>query len=323
MNKEDRLKRNDLIKLLRHQGMTCKEIAGILDCTESNVSVIVKKYGIDVPVIKKCKCSICGNAFDVTVSRAKKRYCSEACRKIAERERLINRQKSSAYKTDDSGVQDMLNRCAPEWEYVGGYTGSTGSMVVRHICGFTTRWSSITMRHNSGSCWLCDYEKAKVRKEQIKAEKEKQREIARFYRKVPKYSQQKANVCKVCGSFFFDAKRKYCSEECVKSSRKHYDNMRKRKRYNSSWTEESKSITLDKLYERDGGICWICGGVCDKNAGPNSNNYPSVDHVIPIAHGGKDEWSNVRLAHRICNTLKGAKIIERASPVAIIEASCT
>lgn len=31
---------------------------------------------------------------------------------------------------------------------------------------------------------------------------------------------------------------------------------------------------------------------------------PSVDHVKPLAKGGKHSWRNVVLAHRICNTLK-------------------
>ena len=27
----------------------------------------------------------------------------------------------------------------------------------------------------------------------------------------------------------------------------------------------------------------------------------SIDHVVPISHGGLDAWHNVRLAHWICN----------------------
>ena len=34
------------------------------------------------------------------------------------------------------------------------------------------------------------------------------------------------------------------------------------------------------------------------------NMYPSIDHVKLLARGGLHEWSNVKLAHRICNSIK-------------------
>lgn len=86
--------------------------------------------------------------------------------------------------------------------------------------------------------------------------------------------------------------------------------MKKRKRMRDSWTEESKTISLEKLFDRDGGICWLCGKACDIEADPNSNNYPSIDHVVPISLGGKDEWQNIKLAHRICNSLRGNAVAD-------------
>lgn len=74
-------------------------------------------------------------------------------------------------------------------------------------------------------------------------------------------------------------------------------------------------ITLHKVISKDSNICYICGQPCDEHdmvinedghyiAG---NSYPSIDHVIPIAQGGTHSWDNVRLAHRGCNSKKGAK----------------
>ena len=34
------------------------------------------------------------------------------------------------------------------------------------------------------------------------------------------------------------------------------------------------------------------------------DNYPSRDHVVPLAKGGTHTWDNVKLAHFRCNTLK-------------------
>lgn len=38
------------------------------------------------------------------------------------------------------------------------------------------------------------------------------------------------------------------------------------------------------------------------------DNYPSVDHIVPLAKGGLHSWDNVQLAHFKCNTLKGARV---------------
>ena len=72
---------------------------------------------------------------------------------------------------------------------------------------------------------------------------------------------------------------------------------------------------LIQLYKKEKGICWICGKETDlndfiitKSTVVCGNAYPSVDHVIPLALGGKHSWDNVHLAHRICNSLKGKNI---------------
>ncbi|WP_210434349.1 HNH endonuclease [Virgibacillus sp. SK37] len=39
------------------------------------------------------------------------------------------------------------------------------------------------------------------------------------------------------------------------------------------------------------------------------DDYPSIEHVIPISKGGTHTWDNVKLAHRKCNNLKSDKVI--------------
>ena len=70
-------------------------------------------------------------------------------------------------------------------------------------------------------------------------------------------------------------------------------------------------ITLDKLFNRDGGVCALCGRRCDYGdyifqgdtfiAG---NDYPSIDHITPLSKGGSHTWNNVQLAHKRCNSIK-------------------
>lgn len=204
---------------------------------------------------------------------------------------------------------NMLAKKNSDWEFVGDYTGSNGFMTIRHSCGYITRKSCVTIRHHKVRCDACEEQARIERDKQREQQKAIEKEVAQFFRPVKKVKQTEMKECPVCGCFFIGS-GKYCSSECYKETQKHYWNMKKRRRMKQAWTDESKTITLEKLYERDGGTCWLCGKQCDYSADINDNNYPSIDHVIPIAYGGKDEWKNIRLAHRGCNTLKGVKIVE-------------
>jgi len=55
---------------------------------------------------------------------------------------------------------------------------------------------------------------------------------------------------------------------------------------------------VTKLKERDGAVCYLC-------------NLPlgtdiSIDHVVPISKGGKDDMENYKLTHAKCNLKKGS-----------------
>lgn len=236
--------------------------------------------------------------------------------------KICRKQRGRVYDRSDliQSIARTIEKNSPGWEYVGGFTHSDGYVVVRHECGFTTRLSCNTLRHvRDTKCWLCEQRKAKQRQAEKEKKKATAREVRQFYKPVPKYSQQELKSCSVCGALFYGSlKKKTCSDKCSKRIKAHYDNMKKRRRRKDSWTSDSSTITLEKLFARDEGICWICGGRCDKDADSNDNMYPSVDHVIPISHGGKDSWDNVKLAHRLCNTLKGAKVLEVHPPVVVL-----
>ena len=75
------------------------------------------------------------------------------------------------------------------------------------------------------------------------------------------------------------------------------------------------TINLEYLYNRDRGICKICGEPCDyddkiikNNVVIVGNRYPSIDHIIPLSKGGSHTWDNVQLAHKLCNSIKSDKI---------------
>ena len=155
-----------------------------------------------------------------------------------------------------------------------------------------------------------------------------------------------------------DRRKVYCSPECFKKSRRTEEHARRKERYNSdeSYREKilakqrayyqtesgraavqrgrmvrderiknqsniDKDISLTALYERDGGVCWLCGDVCDwedcderisasgKKYVATGRMYPTVDHVVPLSKGGTHTWDNVKLAHKSCNISKKDKIV--------------
>lgn len=119
-------------------------------------------------------------------------------------------------------------------------------------------------------------------------------------------------ICMHCGSEFIAKQNTqiYCSKKC---ERKEHEKKRgertHRKRARLYGVEYDPSVKLDKVFERDNGICQICGKPCDyEDKSPNGtvgNNYPSIDHITPMSRGGAHVWENVQLAHMRCNSIKG------------------
>lgn len=62
------------------------------------------------------------------------------------------------------------------------------------------------------------------------------------------------------------------------------------------------------IYTRDGGMCKLCGLSVRKDE-------MTLDHIIPISKGGPHVSSNLQLAHRSCNSSKGAKLVLAVKPL--------
>lgn len=70
------------------------------------------------------------------------------------------------------------------------------------------------------------------------------------------------------------------------------------------------TVTLKALIKRDGLRCTICGELCDPNDrtwGQFGPMRPTIDHIVPMSKGGGHVWSNVQIAHAICNSIKSNK----------------
>lgn len=58
-----------------------------------------------------------------------------------------------------------------------------------------------------------------------------------------------------------------------------------------------------RQYPVEGRLCWICHELIGKGQGTR-------DHVVPLSRGGTNEWSNLRPAHRRCNSGRGNGMME-------------
>lgn len=65
---------------------------------------------------------------------------------------------------------------------------------------------------------------------------------------------------------------------------------------------ETEHVSLDEVVKRDGDACYLCGKETDRDD-------RTLDHVVPLRRGGKHIPSNCRVAHRRCNSKKGAKLV--------------
>ncbi len=215
------------------------------------------------------------------------------------------------------------------FEYLGGYLSNKTPMQIRcKVCGtertvtgdFIGRKDKVG-RWNTVRCKHCLEKESRERR----AEKEKQEEerkarrllIATLRRDIKALAnrREKASAfffatCEECGEeFITDKKKKYCSQRCANRRNNRVLWQNREKRIRDALVD--KDISLEKVYKKDKGICYLCGEVCDWNdytmqgdtfiAG---NRYPSIEHVKPLSKGGEHSWKNVRLAHRWCNAIK-------------------
>jgi len=260
--------------------------------------------------------------FNVSVG-----YAGRVCRSAGMGGSVIDQRLS------ESQVADYVGRSG--FDYVGGYQSQKKPITVRcRDCGRTFERAFHIFRDVANGTWACGNEcplcrldkqaAERIRRESIrKAEQERdaqekaQRKAEQLSRKISDQLIKRlaTRVCKNCGKEFCIElsdyhSEIYCSEACQKRC---HDRIKRDKRIRRMKAREmDQDITLEKLFKRDGGTCYLCGRECDWDdwkvidgqfvAG---ESYPSIDHVKPISKGGAHTWENIKLACRHCNTVKG------------------
>ncbi len=294
-------------------GLEQTEIAEILGCTVSDVGNAAKKYNVVDP--------------DRKYSAWRKANANRTA-------------------TAEKQLSDDLKKIG--FTYLCGYSDKNSHVRIRcDKCDAEFERTVAALRKKGVTCPECKKREAERRKaERIRIAKQEaavrswEREWYRlthppknYYADAHESFLNKSGICEICGKpytvreYVKSCGLKYardngvCSQECAnvkhrrlgrtwKKINGYKDGHRHRaKKYGCAY---DSSVTLQKLIERDGLHCAICGEMCDPNdhswseySGPM---YPSIDHIIPMSKGGGHVWDNVQVAHIICNSEKGDSI---------------
>lgn len=73
--------------------------------------------------------------------------------------------------------------------------------------------------------------------------------------------------------------------------------------------QNDKHVTWRRKHaKKQGHLCAYCGHLLSED--PRSRWVTTLDHVVPIARGGRDHWENTCAACRVCNQSKADRTAE-------------
>ena len=126
-------------------------------------------------------------------------------------------------------------------------------------------------------------------------------------------SRRPKRICGDCGTAGLPSRRNYCDQcrdarlhkakkQCSREFRAKYGkSFRARARHHNV---EYERVDRLKVYERDGWRCGICRRKVNRLLKAPHPMSASLDHIVPMSHGGGHLYINCQLAHHRCNSLK-------------------
>lgn len=247
------------------------------------------------------KCIVCGITFEAINGHQK--FCSEECRQIQ------NKTNKDKWRRENTNIGKMEQK-------------------VCIVCGKPF----ISARNNRK---VCSEECRRAHRKQLQKQRnqskpnrrswdewvieqrernEKKKEESRRLREELKEAKKTKGICIVCGEKYetLNPSQVTCSSKCSKRWKYHKRDARLKGKI------VDNDITLEALYNRDSGVCYLCGCKCNWNDKTitkegyqiTGQTYPTIEHVIPLALGGQHSWENIKLACFHCNSIKGATMPE-------------
>ncbi len=101
---------------------------------------------------------------------------------------------------------------------------------------------------------------------------------------------------------------KYCRIKCKKVRENRIRNQKKRLPSKKNYVED---INPRVLFEKDKGICQLCGLKINQNVEWPDPRSATIDHIIPVSEGGKNSYENAQLTCLKCNNDKNTETQKR------------
>lgn len=282
-------------------------------------------------------CKICGKSY--VKRNGKTKYCSDECKREATRIRQLK------WREDHPDYHKNYHDAHPEARarFIEAHPNydrdrsrrKRGTIVEAKVCVICGKTFETALPHQITCSEECSKENRKLKhrrtpeqerqkyiksrygseeayKQYLKeqeAKKKAESEQRRAKREAEKAERLRTAECIVCGQAFttYNPKQKTCCTACSKK----LQYARKDKRIPKEQIVD-KDITLEALYRRDSGFCYICGRKCDWNDKDGLKvfgRYPTIEHLVPVSRGGLHSWGNVRLACFDCNVKKSDEIL--------------
>ena len=262
------------------------------------------------------KCLMCSKELSKSQLRMGNKYCSRSCYADAIRvkEKYICKNCGIEYMPKQGDRITYCSReCSYEWKTKQAKINEPHVKAVRKA--YKTAWLKAKK------------EQLRPIREAAKIKQNEEKEL-RAKQKNEEYIKKRTKSCEECGVTFVGTTvgMKYCGKACSSRAGNRMKDIKRRTRLKENGKIEW-DISIEKLIKRDNNVCHICRAKCDitdkyiddKGTVICGDNYPSVDHVRPVSNGGTHTWGNVKLAHRGCNTVKGArKYYERSDGQVIL-----
>lgn len=270
-------------------------------------------------------CAYCGEEFKTNEKYQK--YCGNSCssKGAAHHSERIEKQREQGLAIFLQKFQEVYG-C--NFEYISGFINCESRIKLRcKKCSDVTEVNAQFLRRDRKiSCSNCakiereaykekknrESEEEKIKREELCIKKQIEREESR--RRKKEELQRVKRVCPSCFREFAPERKRqaYCSNTCKKREQNRSKEIRRRHKLKENGKIDY-SITLSAVIEKHKKICAICGEKVDMSVHSNHDDYPSIDHIIPVSKGGTHTWDNVQLAHRRCNNKKRDMLPEEAT----------
>lgn len=112
--------------------------------------------------------------------------------------------------------------------------------------------------------------------------------------------------CCICNKAFIDwhPSSITCSQKCSRENQRRIRRAKASRRRALERNAFVADVHLHQLIEEHGAICHLCGLPLELRMAVPYPRAATIDHVIPLARGGKHEPANCRPAHFRCNSFK-------------------